>query len=125
MGTSLLEEAFKGYQNISEQCVEQTRLKLWFSFLKRIPDKLIYYKALDITEGKWKKKKASVSNMYVALCIKLFVIFEREKGKKNPAKSESWVIVPRAKPSGPSSQSGSVSPGFSRLVILLVGRPCN
>lgn len=82
MGTSLLEEAFKGYQNISEQCVEQTRLKLWFSFLKRIPDKLIYYKALDITEGKWKKKKRQVFSICMWLCALNYLSLRGKREKK-------------------------------------------
>lgn len=56
MGTSLLEKGFKGYQNISEQCVEETRLKLWFSFLKRIPDKLFITEPLISLRVSGKKK---------------------------------------------------------------------
>lgn len=64
--------------------------------------------------GKKKKKKTSVSNMDVALCINLFVIFEKEKKKK--AQSESWVIVPQAQPLRLSFQGGFIFPRFFKVI---------
>lgn len=114
MGNSLLEQDFKGYQNIFEQCVEQTRLKLWLSFLKRTPDKRIYHKALDIAEGMWKKRQAFPIWMWLSALIYLLSL--RRKRKKK-AKSESWVMMPQAR-------VVLFSPGFLRLSILLVGETC-
>lgn len=106
MGTSLLEQDFKGYQNISEQCVEQTRLKLWLSFLKRTPDKLIYHKALDIAEGKWKKRQAFPIWMW--LCALIYLLSLRRKREK---KSQIRILGHDA-----PSQGGFIFPRFFKVI---------
>lgn len=73
---------------------------------------------------KWKKKKkkTSVSNMDVALCINLLSLRRKRKKKPNQNPGSS---CPKPSPWDWVSRVVLFSLGSLRLLILLVGKPCN